>query len=65
MKKNTYIVRGKSESGDYYKSKKFDHKPTEQELKNYIKNETPEELDCGGPGAFGSYVYLTIEKIEA
>lgn len=57
---------GDSESGDHYPKKKYDHKPTEQDKKDYIVNETDEELpDAGkraGPGDFGSYVYLTIEN---
>ncbi len=63
-KKSIWIMRGDSESGDHYDSKRYDHEPTEQDKRDYIKNETPEELDCDGDGDCGSYVYLTIEHIE-
>lgn len=56
-------MRGDSESGDHYDSKFYDHEPTEDDKKHYILNETPEEINVMGPGAFGSYVYLTIEKV--
>ena len=62
-KKPIWIVRGQSESGDYYGPKRYDHEPSVSDLRNFIKHETPEELDCDGPGDFGSYVYLEVEEI--
>jgi hypothetical protein len=61
--KPIYIVTGKSESGDDYGPKKYDHKPTKKELRSFISEETPEELDCDGPGDFGSYVYLEVTEL--
>jgi hypothetical protein len=55
-----WIVRGHSESGDNYGPKRYDHEPTPDDLRNFIKNETPEELDCGGEGDFNSYVDLEV-----
>lgn len=56
-----WIVQGKSESGDSYGPKSYDHYPDEFELRDFIKTKTPEELDCGGPGDFGSYVYIKVD----
>lgn len=58
-----WIISAHSESGDHYGPKRYDHKPTNDAKRNYILNETPEEIDCDGPGDFGSYVYLEVEKI--
>lgn len=58
-----WIVRGKSESGDSYGPKRYNYEPTEEDLRNFIKNETDEELDCDGPGDFDSYVYLEVELV--
>ena len=64
MKENSiWIVTGNSESGDDYGPKKYNHKPTKKDLREFIKTETPEELDCDGPGDFGSYVHLKINKL--
>lgn len=57
-----WIVTANSESGDHYGPFKFDHKPTSNELKKLI-TDTGEELNCGGPGDFGSYVYLETNKL--
>lgn len=62
--KNQWIIWGESESGDEYGKVILDHKPTEQDKRNYIKNETPESLDIGGPGACGSYVYIRAQEAE-
>ena len=61
--KDVWIVRGKSESGDKYGPKRYDHAPSKTELREFIQQETPEELDCDGPGDFDSYVYLDVEKL--
>jgi len=42
MSKKVWIVRGDSESGDHYEPKRYDHKPSDEELKKYIIEETPE-----------------------
>lgn len=63
MEKPIWIVRGHSESGDDYGPKRYDHNPTQEELRDFIKNETPEELDCDGPGDFDSYVHLEVEQL--
>jgi hypothetical protein len=60
---HVWVVSGHSESGDDYGPKRYDHKPAKKDLKDFIKKETPEEVDCDGPGDFGSYVYLTIHKL--
>lgn len=58
-----WVVTGHSESGDDYGPKRYNHNPTQSDLRDFIKNETPEELDCGGPGNFNSYVHLKIDKL--
>ena len=58
-----WIVSGHSESGDDYGPKRYDHEPTKKDLEDFIKNETPEELNCDGPGDFGSCVYLEVNKL--
>ena len=63
MNKDAYIVTGKSESGDNYGPKSYNYKPKELDLKQFILDETPEEINCGGPGDFGSYVHLKVNKI--
>jgi hypothetical protein len=60
--KKVWIVTGHSESGDDSGPERFDHKPTEEELKKFITN-TGEELDCDGPGDFDSYVHLEIHEL--
>jgi hypothetical protein len=61
--KDVWIIQATSESGDDYGPKKYDHNPTEEDKRNFILNETPEEIDCDGPGNFNSYVYLTVTKL--
>jgi hypothetical protein len=63
MTNDIWIMWGDSESGDHYKKVKYDHEPTDEDKKNYIKKYTPEDMDIDGPGDFGSYVYLEVEKI--
>ncbi len=62
-KKETWVMWGDSESGDHYDKVKLDHEPTDEDIKNYILNETPEELDVDGPGDFDSYVYVDYQKV--
>ena len=57
-----YVIQGNSESGDLYLPKVYHHEPTEKDKRDYILKETHEKLDCGGPGHFGSYVYLTVSE---
>lgn len=57
-----WIVIGNSESGDDFDPKRYDHKPTEEDLRAYIEK-TGEELDIDGPGEYGSYVYLKTWKL--
>lgn len=61
--KKIWIIQAHSESGDDYGPKKYDHKPTEEDKRNFILNETPEEIDCDGPGDFDSYVYLEVLEL--
>ncbi len=63
VQKPIWIIRAKSESGDSYGMRKYDHEPTEADKRDYILTVTPEEINMDGPGDFGSYVYLTVEKI--
>ena len=58
-----WVITAVSESGDNYGPKKYDHEPTTAEMRDFIIEETPEEVDCGGPGDFDSYVYLEVNKI--
>lgn len=70
MSKPVWIINATSESGDDYGPKVYDHEPTEQDKKDFIKNETPEDLgeillargEDEGPGDFGSYVYLEVAR---
>ena len=61
--KPIWIITANSESGDDYGPKRYDHEPTEDDKRNFILKETPEEIECDGPGDFNSYVYLTVNKI--
>lgn len=64
MKKEfIWVVTGESESSDRSGPTAYREKPTDEQLRAFIA-ETGEELDCDGPGEFGSYVYLEINKIE-
>ncbi len=58
-----WIITAESESGDKYGPKRYDHEPTEDDKKDFILKETPEEIGIEGPGDFDSYVYLEINKI--
>jgi len=60
--KPIWIVTAHSESGDDYGPKRYNHKPTEEDLREFIKA-TGEELDCDGPGDFDSYVHLEVNKV--
>lgn len=61
--KPIWIIQANSESGDEYPPKRYDHEPTDDDKKNYILNETPEEIECDGPGDFNSYVHLKVHKL--
>lgn len=63
-KQKLWFITATSESGDDYGPKAYRSKPTQEEMRDFIKNETPEELDCDGPGDFGSYVYLEVTEGE-
>ncbi len=63
--KKMWVMWGYSESGDHYDKVILNHEPTEQDKTNYIKNETPEDLDIGGPGFGGSYVYLKFQECKS
>lgn len=58
-----WVVTGVSESSDHSGPSVFDHKPTEKELKKFI-TDTGEDLDVGGPGDFGSYLYLSVSVLK-
>lgn len=58
-----WIITAHSESGDDYGPKRYDHKPTEEDKRDFILKETPEEIGIDGPGDFDSYVHLKIYKI--
>ena len=57
-----WIVTASSESGDDYGPVRFDHQPTTTDLRNFI-SDTGEELDVDGPGDFGSYVRVKVDKL--
>ena len=63
-KQKLWFITGSSESGDYYGPKAYNEKPTEKQMRDFIKNETYEDLEIGGPGNFGSYVYLKVTEGE-
>lgn len=60
--KPIWIVTAHSESGDDYGPKRYNHEPTEKDLRAFIAA-TGEELDCDGPGDFDSYVHLEVNKL--
>lgn len=60
--KSIWIVEGHSESGDDYGPERYNKQPTMKQLREFVES-TGEELDIGGSGDFGSYVYLKINKI--
>lgn len=64
MKKENpiWIVEGHSESGDDYGPTRYNKKPTEKQLREFVEA-TGEELDIDGPGNFGSYVHLKVNKL--
>ena len=61
--KPIWIITAHSESGDDYGPKRYNHEPTEDDKRNFILKETPEEINCDGPGDFDSYVYLEINEV--
>lgn len=61
FKSKFWIITGNSESGDEYGPELYDHEPTRKEKRDFIES-TGEELDCDGPGAFGSYVHLKVKE---
>ena len=65
MKSNgrLWIITAHSESGDDYGPKRYNHEPTEDDKRNFILEDTPEEINCGGPGDFDSYVHLKINEV--
>lgn len=59
-KQTVFVVIGKSESGDSYGPYVYAKKPSDKVLEALVK-----ELDYGegnGPGDYGSYVYLSVDK---
>lgn len=62
-KKFVWVVMGHSESQDEYGPKVYEHKPTKEELKEFIVKDTDESINNDGPGNFGSYVYLKTKKV--
>lgn len=61
--KEVWVVTGESESGDDYGPKRYNKKPDKEDLKNFITDYTQEDIEIDGPGDFGSYVHLKVEKI--
>ena len=61
--KKLWIITAHSESGDNYGPKQYGHEPTEDDRRDFILTETPEEIDCGGSGDFDSYVHLEINEV--
>lgn len=54
-----YILLVKSESGDDYGPWLFTHKPTDKELKQFLKRECGWEFENNrGPGEWGSYLHI-------
>lgn len=61
-KVKVWAVLADSESSDRYGPFLYHKKPTNEQLEKLAK-----ELDYGdgdGPGAYGSYVYLTVKEVE-
>lgn len=59
-----YVITGKSESGDNYGPIVATNKPSEKYLKKltYEWDGIPEEEN--GPGNYGSYVHLEVNKTK-
>lgn len=55
--KQVWIVTAKNESGDEFGPWAFKNKPTKKQLKELVAD-VGEEMDIGGPGDFGSYLFL-------
>lgn len=65
MKKNeVWVVTGKSESSDDYGPFVFKTKPSAAKLKELIWEEMDGGDDGDGPGSYGSYTYINVEKCE-
>ena len=62
---NTYVVTCKSESGDSYGPYLFATEPTDEKLEAFFREECPCEFEEGdGPGDWGSYLYVHVNKVE-
>lgn len=58
---NVWVVTGNSESGDRYGPFVLSKKPNDKKLKEICKQcDWPDDTE--GPGDFGSYTHLTINK---
>jgi hypothetical protein len=62
-KMKIWVVTGDSESSDHYGPFVFSKKPSKELLKK-IAFDCDGDDEEDGPGNYGSYVYLTVEKIE-
>lgn len=58
--KTVFVVTGKSESGDSYGPVVFNGKPTDKILQQLC--EAWDFGDGDGPGAYGSFVHLSVDK---
>jgi hypothetical protein len=62
-KQQVWVMVGDSESGDHYDPKVFNYRPRDADKKKYILDNDG-EINIGGPGEFGSYVFLEITKTD-
>lgn len=58
-----FVVTGSSESGDDYGPEVFKKKPTEEQLKSFVKS-CEGVIDGEGPGVYGSYIHLKVTEKE-
>lgn len=58
--KSVWVIFMKSESGDNYGPYVFDKEPTDDQLKDFLKEHCPGDFDDDedGPGVFGSYLHI-------
>lgn len=68
-KSYVWVVTAMSESSDHYGPWVFAKKPTDEQLKEFCKENCPGEFDCcdgedemDGPGNWGSYLHVDEPK---
>lgn len=63
-KKYVWVVTAHSESGDHFGPETFHSKPTTKQLKALCADWDNGDDEWNGPGDYGSYCYLSVDKSE-